>query len=179
MENIIRKIQDGDEFAFKQLSQSIEKDLYKIAKTRLNNEDDIKDAIQNTMINVYKNLKKLQNVEFFKTWMIRILINECNKIYNSDKKKNNVLGKLKIKSTPDSDDSTIQDINDKLNFEYFIDKLNYEERIVVTLYYNSQLSYKEISKIIKVNENTIKTRLSRAKSKLKKLYEEVEFHEFK
>lgn len=177
MENIITKIQNGDELAFKQLSQSIEKDLYRIAKTRLKNDDDIKDAIQNTMISVYKNVKKINNIDYFKTWMIRILINECNKIYNLNKKKNNVFDKLKVGSISSIYDNSIQNLNDTLNFEYLIDQLNYDEKIVITLYYNSQFSCTEISNILKINVHTIKTRLNRAKNKLKKLYKEVEFYE--
>ena len=50
MEDIIKRVQEGDEIAFKQLTQSIENDLYRVAKTRLSDDDDIKDAIQNTMI---------------------------------------------------------------------------------------------------------------------------------
>ena len=52
---------------------------------KINNENDIEDIIQETMLSAYTNLKKLKNNSFFKTWIIRILINKCNKFY---KKKN-------------------------------------------------------------------------------------------
>ena len=64
---------------------SIQKDLYCIAKMKINNENDIEDIIQETMLSAYTNLKKLKNNSFFKTWIIRILINKCNQFY---KKKN-------------------------------------------------------------------------------------------
>lgn len=179
MENIITKIQNGDEVAFKQLSQTIEKDLYRIAKTRLKNDDDIKDAIQNTMINVYKNAKKINDISYFKTWMIRILINECNKIYNSNKKDNYIFDKLQVGSVSNIYDNSIQNLNSRLNFEYLIDQLNYDEKVVITLYYNSQFSCTEISNILKINVHTIKTRLNRAKNKLKKLCKEAEYNESK
>ena len=51
--DLIKKVQSGDELAFKQLTATIENDLYKIARTRLNNYEDIKDAVQNTMIIIY------------------------------------------------------------------------------------------------------------------------------
>ena len=50
MESLIERVQKGDEMAFKQLTQKVENDLYRVAKTRLRDDDDIKDAIQNTMI---------------------------------------------------------------------------------------------------------------------------------
>ena len=46
---------------------SIQKDLYCIAKMKINNENDIEDIIQETMLSAYTNLKKLQNNSFFKT----------------------------------------------------------------------------------------------------------------
>ena len=45
--------------------------------------------------------------------------------------------------------------------------LNYDERISLTLYYAEGYTNKEISKILKTNENTIKARISRAKLKIK------------
>ncbi len=177
MEELIRKIQNGDEEAFKQLVQSIENDLYRIAKTRLRSDDDIMDAIQNTMIYTYKNSKKIKNLEFFKTWMIRILINECNKIYNSNKKNYEIFNRIVKNSSFYSYDNSIQKINDKINFENLINTLNYNERIIITLHYNSQFSCSQIAKILNISVNTVKSRLTRGTNKLKKLYEEVNLYE--
>ena len=58
MNSLIKKVQSGDELAFKQLTLSIENDLYRVARTRLSNDDDIKDAIQNTMIIIYEKAKR-------------------------------------------------------------------------------------------------------------------------
>ncbi len=177
MEELIEKIQQGDELAFKQLTQSIENDLYRVARTRLKDDDDIKDAIQNTMMYIYRHSKKIKDREYFKTWMIRILINECNKIYNLNKKNQKLFDKLVIDTGFISYDNSIQSTNDKINFETIIDKLSYEERIVITLHFNSQYSCSQISKILHTNINTVKSRLTRGTNKLKKFYKEVTFNE--
>lgn len=171
MEELIRKVQKGDETAFKQLAQNIENDLFRVAKTRLRSEEDIKDAIQNTMMHTYQNSRKVRNIETFKYWMIKILINECNKIYNLNKKNNEIFDKIMIDKNFNSYDNSIQDINDKINFEDLINRLNYEERIIITLHYNSQCSCSQISNILKMNINTVKSKLTRGKEKLKKIYE--------
>lgn len=170
MKDLIEKAQKGDELAFKQLTEAIIKDLYRIAKTRLNNEDDINDAIQNTMIITYKNIKRQTDIEFFKTWMIRVLINECNKIYNSNKKHIFIWNKIIANHEATYFDTSIQKINDKLGFETLIKKLSYNEQIIVTLYYNSNYSCEEISKILKMKKNTVKSILLRARKKLKNFY---------
>ena len=176
MEELIKKIQVGDELAFKKLTQNVENDLYRIARTRLIDDDDIKDAIQNTMLITYKNARKIKNYDAFKTWMFRVLINECNKIYNKNKKSNVILEKIINNTDFTYYEDPIENIHDKMNFDILISKLSYEERIILTLYYNICLSYSQISKILKANENTIKSRITRAVQKLKKLYKEVETH---
>lgn len=179
MEDIIKRVQEGDEIAFKQLTQSIENDLYRVAKTRLSDDDDINDAIQNTMIITYKNARKIKNVNCFKTWMIHVLINECNKIYKKNKKNNEIFNKLIIDSGFENYEDPIQEVNNKMSFDKIIEKLNYDEKIVLTLYYNSGLSYTQISKILKINVNTIKSRLTRSVNKLKKYYKEVKINDSK
>ena len=179
MEDIIKRVQEGDEIAFKQLTQSIENDLYRVAKTRLSDDDDIKDAIQNTMIITYKNARKIKDINCFKTWMIHVLINECNKIYKKNKKNNEIFNKLIIDLGFENNEDTIQEINNKMSFDTLIEKLNYDEKIVLTLYYNSGLSYTQISKILKINVNTIKSRLTRSVNKLKRYYKEVKINDSK
>ena len=172
MNDLIKKVQAGDEFAFKKLTATIENDLYKVAKTRLNNDEDIKDAMQNTMIIIYEKSKKIRNIEYFKTWMFKVLINECNKIYNSNKKNTALYNQVITDVNFNAYNDTIQDVQDKISFDSFINKLNYEEKLVITLYYNSNLSCRQISNILHTNINTVKSRLTRGKSKLKKYYEE-------
>ena len=179
MESIIKKVQEGDENAFKQLCISFENDLYRVAKARLKDDDDIKDAIQNTMLITFQNSKKIKNIECFKTWIIHVLINECNKIYNLYKKQNELFRKVTISTNFNSFDNSIQDIQDKMSFDFIIDKLNYDEKLVITLYYNSQFSCTQIAKILNSNVNTVKSRLKRGKEKIKKFYEEDDVYAIK
>ena len=143
---------------------SIQKDLYCIAKMKINNENDIEDIIQETMLSAYTNLKKLKNNSFFKTWIIRILINKCNKFY---KKKNlkslDDKQEINIISTKEIDLSTIE-------FENFISFLTEEERTILTLYYSLSYTTKEIAQILQKREGTICSKISRAKTKIKEKY---------
>ena len=58
MEELVVKAKKGDKEAFTQIVLILKEDLYKIAKTRITNEADIEDAIQETMIEAYKSIKK-------------------------------------------------------------------------------------------------------------------------
>ena len=55
--------------------------MYKVARGILDNDEDAADAIQDTILTCFEKIHTLKNPEYFKTWMIRILINECNKIH--------------------------------------------------------------------------------------------------
>ncbi len=170
MEELIIRSKNGDEKSFTQLILSIKNDLYKISKTRLSDENDINDAIQETMINAYKHLKKLKDNAIFKSWIIKILINECNKIYKKKGKKQKLFEKIIIEENVTIKDSTIENINSKIDFELMISQLSYEERLIVTLFYNNRYSCNEISNILNMNVNTVKSKLNRAKEKVKKYY---------
>ena len=166
MEELVEKAKNNDQQAFSELVNIIKKDLYYTAKAKLKNEEDIEDAIQETLFKCYRNINKLRYNAFFKTWIIRILINECNNIYR--RKNNNIVSYEEIElekyiCTPN--------YNENLEFEFLIQDLTHEEKIVLTLYYCCKYTIKEISKIVKINQNTIKGKIARARNKIKKLYE--------
>ena len=162
MDGLIELAKGGDKEAFIELIENIKQDLFKIARTRLSNYEDIEDAVQETMLEAFKNIKKLQKNEKFKTWIITILINKCNISFENLEFENHFF------------ENQIEEYENELEFYRLLNILNYEERIVVMLYYKEDYSIKLISKILKINENTIKTRLKRAKEKIKRFYERNE-----
>ena len=165
MEYLINESKNGNKEAFTELILKIKEDLYRIAKMRLSDDYDIDDAVQETMIAAFNSIKKLKDNKYFKTWIIKILINKCNKIYSKNKKQN------KINTTYDLPNSvateTISIIENKFDFYSLIKILNYEERIAMVLYYVYDYKIKDISEILKTNENTIKARLARGRDKIK------------
>ena len=60
--------------------------MYRVAFSILRTEDEIADAISNTVVIVFEKINTLRNEEFFKTWLTRILINECYKIHKQNKR---------------------------------------------------------------------------------------------
>ena len=172
MEELIKKAQKRDKKAFTDISLQIRNDLYKIAKTRISNDDDIEDLIQDTMIETYKHIKKLREPDKFKMWVIKILINKCNKLYKKKYRKDISIDEYNLEKYIILNSQ--KDIEDDLNFYHLIKDLKYEERIVLILHYMEQYSVKYISKILKINENTVKTHLYRARERIKKNLNEKE-----
>lgn len=172
MKELIKKAQKGDKEAFTEIILSIRNELYKIAKTRIINENDIDDIIQETMIEAYKSIKKLRDLKKLKMWVIKILINKCNKFYKRKSQKDISLEETNVNNIIARNNN--EDIENDMNFYSLIRNLKYDERIVILLYYMEGYSVEEISEMIKMNKNTVKTNLYRARQKIKNKIEEKE-----
>lgn len=170
MEELVFKAMQDDDTAYSELISSIQNDLYRVAQARLNNHEDVNDALQQTVIYAYRNIKQLREPKYFKTWIIKILINECNKIYQQNYKKINIFNRLLNKNIEqESSFDDYANIDEKVDFENILNKLNYEERICIVLFYNSGYSAIEIADILHSNENTIRSKIARAKVKIKNM----------
>lgn len=165
-ENIIRKSIEGDADSFMILIDENITSYYRVAKGILSSEEDIKDAIQNTIIVIYNKLYTLKDIKLFKTWSIRILINQCNKIYNTNKKL------IKIEKVKSISTCTV-DVDSKIDLYNAISTLPNKLKIPTILFYFDDLSYKDISKILSIPEGTIKSRIFRAREKLYEILKEV------
>ena len=169
VKELITKAKNGDNNAYKELIDSIKDILYRVARSRLDNEEDIYDAISETVFRAYKNLKNLKNDEYFKTWIIRILINECNRIYNRNQSHIRLIKKLEVNSSYNEvTENSLNNVENKIDFETLIKILNPDERTVFVLYFYAKYDTTEISKILKESPNTIKSRLRRGKEKILK-----------
>ena len=167
MEELVVRAKNGDEKAYTQLMLAIKNDLYKICKTRIASDDDIDDIIQDTMIQTFKSIKKLKDNTKFKSWIVTILINNCNKLYKEKQKIKLITNKFSYKQ---NDREILIENNmikseDDMNFYQLLDHLKYEEKVVIILYYSEKFKINEISKILHINENTVKTRIYRAKKR--------------
>ena len=167
MEELIKEAQNGDKNAFNKIFIAINDDLYKIAKSRISNEDDIADAVQETMIATFKNIKKLRDPSQFKKWVITILINKCNRIYRRKYKKDVSYEEYNFESF-----SSSCNLESNIAFYEMLKDLKYEEKIIIILYYLEQYTIKDIKKILKMNENTVTTYLYRARQKIKNKFKQ-------
>lgn len=148
---------EGDKEAFIFLIEENMDFFYRVSKRILQNEYDVEDAVQNMIIKAYENIGNLRNEEYFKTWITRILINECNK-------RNKIIPVSEIFALETSDEKISE-----IDLKEAIKTLNLEFRVVIELFYFEDLSINDISKILNIPKGTVKSRLSRGKEKLFKI----------
>jgi len=148
----------GDHEAFMALIHTEKVKMYRIAKAMLRDETNIEDAIQTTILKAYENIKKLKKEDFFQTWLIRILINECNNIIRSYKK---------IIVIEDHDNSMVAfDRYEDIDLCNAIQSLTEELRAVTVLYYYEDMNQERIATLLEIPKGTVKSRLSRAREQL-------------
>lgn len=156
--------------AFENLVISQKSKLYKTGMAILKNDDDTCDAIQETLISAYKNFKNLQNIEYFNTWITRILINKCYDILRKNKKVSYINKEMEI----DSNTSYYDIYKSESQVERVLNLIDSDLKLVSVLYYYDEYSIKEISELLNIPEGTVKSRLSRARDKMYNILKEEE-----
>ena len=139
-------------------SQELMNISYGYTKSR----DDSLDIIQNVFTKIVNNPKQFNNLNEEKYWLIRITINEC-KDFLRKKSKRPIINVDLVNSFSNYDSET-----EKLHYIADVVKTLPEKyRVVIILFYWDSLSIKEIAKVLKVSEDTIKKRLERARKLIK------------
>ena len=125
---------------------------------------DAEDAVSEAVIKAWEHLDKLRKKEKFKSWIMTILANETKNILAKKKK-------IELMESLDNFDKAV--CTDGTGLWEMVMELPEDFRMVVILYYYEGFSTKEIAKILKISGGTVKSRLSRARQKLKVLLEEI------
>jgi len=144
---------------FAERVELIKSKLYRIAYLYTGNEDNAIDAVSEAIYRGLISYKKLRNLEYFDTWMTRILINECNKVWRKIK------NELFIETIPDSAED--EQAYELLPLKEAIRKLPGELKDVIILRYYSDLTLSETAKILNIPQGTVVTRQRRALKLLK------------
>lgn len=162
MDNLVKRAQKRDADAFTKLMQSQMQNMYKTARAILHNDEDAADAISETILVCWEKLEQLKQAQFFKTWMIRILINQCNDILKQRKK---IIPVDEIRENT----GTAQEYE---NIEWMETLKNLDEkyRLVIILYYVNGLTTTEIGTVLHMPASTVRTRLSRGRNQMASLY---------
>ena len=145
-----------------QLGQMIiqsEDTLYHIAKKLLYNDADCADAIHESIVKAFAGLHRLQKDAYAKTWLIRILMNECYAIMRREKRVVSLEDYQQEEAAAETEDYS--DLYEALR------QLPEESRICVTLYYLEGYSVRETAKLLDITESAVKNRLARARAKLR------------
>ena len=161
----MENLKNNNEEFFKEIIEIYQRQLFLIAKVRLKDDFLASDAVQETFVALYLNMHKIKKSEKLKSWMTKTLINKCNDIIRKNKIYSFNIEYENYEKYSASDE--YENINKKIDILKFIETLNIQDKTIIVIYYSNNYTSKEISDILKINENTIKTKISRIKLKLK------------
>ena len=134
--------------------------LYGVARTYLRIPADCADAVQEAALKAWRGLPSLRNEDFFETWVVRILINECKAILRKGKRV------VLMAETPDT--RAPQEADPAVYEAIFALDIRYRAPFV--LHHVEGYSVKEIAMMLHLPKGTVTSRLQRARKNLQRIY---------
>ncbi|PXV90188.1 RNA polymerase sigma-70 factor (ECF subfamily) [Lachnotalea glycerini] len=139
-----------------------EQTLYHISKSILINEVDCEDVVQEAILKAYRSRNSLKNESYFKTWLVRITINEC---YSYKRKHKNEISYEYYIQNQESCDEPYTDLH------IAIQRLDDKKRLPIILYYIEGYSLTDIAQILHIPSGTVKSRLANGRKEIKQFLE--------
>lgn len=163
MDILVKRAKRGDSEAFIALIEECKMTLSRVALGYLKNEEDAADVIQDAILDAYEHIGSLKKDGYFKTWLVRILINRCAKFYRENRRRICLedYGGVAACDTGNAD----------VEFRELLQMLPDDSRLIFQLYFGEQFTTREIAQILGMKENTVKSRLHRGKEQLRASFE--------
>lgn len=121
---------------------------------------DAEDVVQDTFLQYYMTKKEFDDEKHIRYWILRVAINKAKNIQSSFRRK-------KEMSLEDYVETLMFETPESRELFEEVMKLPEKYRVVIHLFYYEDYSVKEIAKILRTTESSVKVRLSRGRAKLK------------
>jgi RNA polymerase sigma-70 factor (ECF subfamily) len=174
-EELIKKAKQGNMNAFGQLVELHYPVVEKFAYQLGNRQDEIEDITQEVFFRVYRFIDQFTKAKF-STWLYKITLNVTRDF--SRKRQSNLRKVFKIQQDfrqddyPEIESAVIRNEEDRI-LHLAIQKLDEKYRVPIVLYYFHEKKYEEIAEIMSITLSTVKTRILRGKTMLKKVMENL------
>lgn len=185
---VIERIINGEKSLYEVIVRRFNPYLYKIGRSYNYNHEDTQDLMQETFMDAYKNLLHFEGRSDFKTWIIRIMLNNCYRKRKKLSLKNEVTQDTDDNSTPmftssnNDTDKIVQNRELGHIIENALGKIPFDYRIVFSLREINGLNVSETASLLNISESNVKVRLNRSKAMLRaeieKTYTAHELFEF-
>ena len=173
---LIRRTLAGDETAFTVLVKKYRKHVHTLAWHKIGDFHIAEDITQETFLQVYRDLATLREPDRFPGWLYVVTNHRCIAWFRKNQLHVRLMEGINMamkgetaysRYVADEQAKTATEAQQKV-VKQLLAKLQESERTVMTLYYFGEMTCEEISKFLGVSVNTIKSRLSRARQRLKK-----------
>jgi RNA polymerase sigma-70 factor (ECF subfamily) len=155
----------GDEQAFAELVRASDRTLYAAARAILGSDQDAQDCVQEAILKGWQKLDTLRDLSLFRTWLTRIAITTAINMARKKKRGAPLLVDVPAKG---------ERISERMDVRRAVEALDRKARVCAVLYYFEDMSVDEISRALGVRTGTVKSRLFRARGKLRSALEGYE-----
>lgn len=146
-----------DRDAFVARVAACERKLYHVARTFLRSDADCEDAVQEALLRAWKNRDSLREPQFFDTWLVRILINECRNLHRR-RPPTMPFEAAEAAPAPEVEGTAILAV---------LDGLSEKLRLSMVLHYVEGYPVEEIAKLLRIPAGTVKWRLHQGRRQLR------------
>jgi len=169
-ESVITKAAVGDLEAFEEIYRATQGFVYAVSLKMAKNSAQADDIAQEVFVTIYRNLRSFSFRSSFKTWVYRVTVNTALNFFRANKRHNQGAVDFADVEGVVGEEATVAEIIDKKEkadqVHGLLDKLTPEHKICLVLRELNGLSYEEIAEALKVNINTVRSRLKRAREAL-------------
>src|SRR6266436_5926677 len=173
---LVRRAQGEDKEAFEELIRRHQHRVFAVAGGILRRREDVEDIAQQVFVKAYFSLKRFDQRAAFSTWLYKITVNECwdllrkkkvrPLVYESDLSEEQarqvITSGEKVNPGPDISEK----IEAREHVERLLEGLDERDRLMLILKEVEGFSIQEIAEVLKLNGNTVKVRLFRARRRV-------------
>ena len=175
-QELVLAAQKGDEAAFEELVRQYEKRIYRLALRMCNNSDDAFEIAQEAFLSAWRGLKFFRGDSSFATWLYRLASNAAVDFLRREKRQSggeriSLDDEENYTEPPDPGPSPQQHAEQgelRQVLGQALETLSPEHRQVLLLRELQGLSYEEISDVLELDLGTVKSRIARAREKMRK-----------
>jgi len=149
---------EGNEAAFADLVRASSRTLYAAARAILLNDQDAQDCVQEAILKGWEKLHTLRDQSLFQTWLTRITITTAINMTRKRRRGAPLLVDVPARG---------ERVGESMDVRRAIEGLDRKSRICTVLYYFEDMSVDEIARVLGVRAGTVKSRLFRAREKLR------------
>lgn len=166
-EELVSRILAGEKRQFESLIRKYNQRLFRIGMSILENETEVEDAMQTAYVSAYEHLSDFEGRSSFSTWLIRIMLNQC---YSQKNKNKHILSNFEqpdkfITMRTPAKELANKELRNLL--ENAISQLPDKYRLVFIMREIEEMSVRETSTALNIEEPNVKVRLNRAKTMLR------------
>lgn len=176
-QELIVRVKQGDIQAFEPLIEAYEKQIYHLCLRMTGNPEDARDLTQEAFLKAWQKLGQYHVESAFSTWLYRLSSNLCIDFLRQQKRRTvfsltteeDTGEEMEVASADPTPEEVILEMDDRRAVADAMKELDEDHRLILTLRVVEDMPYEQIAQVLGVKEGTVKSRLARARTKLRRI----------